>query len=63
MLPHNVNDGSTDKRILNDKRVKIWSGVSYDGAHDWIPSTDSCIIDIGNQGRRVQDIERLEQFR
>lgn len=63
VLPHHVDDCSADERVLNDERIQIRSGVSYDSAHNWVPSAHRCVIDVSDQGRWVQGIERLEDFR
>lgn len=34
MLPHDVNDDSSDERVFNDERVQVWSGIGNDCSHD-----------------------------
>lgn len=62
MLPHHIYDSSADERVLDDERIQIRSGVSYDSAHNWVPSAHRRIIDISDQGSGVQTIERFEDF-
>lgn len=57
MLPHHIDNSSSDEGIFDNEGVKIRCRVSHDRTHDWVPSTNCCVIDIGDQRSRVQIIK------
>lgn len=57
MLPHDVNHGSPDERILNDEGIEIGSRISNYSAHNWVSAAYGGVINIGDQGGRVKIIE------
>lgn len=62
MLPHNVDDSSSDQGVLDDERIKVGSRISNDGTHNWVPSTHSRIINVSNQGSWVQVVKRFKDL-
>lgn len=68
MFPHDVDDGGTDQRVLDDERVEVRGRVLDDRAHDVHPAAANCGRvgrdsgggrDEGGREQRVQAFVRL----
>lgn len=57
VFPHDVDDGGPNQRVLDDEGIQIRCRVRDDSAHNWVSSTYGGVIDISNQGSRIQGIE------
>lgn len=62
MLPHNVDDSSSDQGVFNDERIKVRGRVSNNGSHNWVPATHGRVINVSNQCSRVQVFKRFKDL-